>query len=327
MADCRVIRKGFVDSDRVNTLSWFAECVYHRLLLVADDYGLYDARTAYLRSQLFGLKLDAVREADLQRALADVERAGLVRFYSVEGKPYLQLLNYGQRTQSKPRFPLPPDAGFTAGHGGSRCATVKHGLVGDGVGVDGSNEGLGSSPLLQVVPQGAVAGRAAAAPPPALTDEEAAVLASEVFGAWLDSLREALPPLGRLRAIPADARSAAVDAFRCVPDAAGIELQPKLARYYAAKKEAIERRGVKVYRPTGVRSLFAALHDIAEYAAEFCDREDRAKAAVARRKRQDAEAAQALPGYAPASAAAAAEEMSDAEMAAFFDEVKGRNSR
>lgn len=319
MADCRVIRKGFVDSDRVNSLSWFAECLYHRLLLVADDYGLFDARLPFLRSQLFGLKLDAVREADLQRALADVERAGLVRFYSVEGKPYLQLLNYGQRTQSKPRFPLPPDAGFTVGHGGSRCDTVKHGLDGDGVGVDSSNEGGGSSPLLQVALQGAVAGRsAAAAPPPTLTDEEAAVLASERFVAWLESLRQALPPLGRLRAIPADARSAAADAFRCVPDAAGIELQPKLARYYAAKKADIERRGVKVYRPNGVRAIFSALHDIVEYASEFCEREDRARAAIERRKQQDAAAHQATH-----QAAQQEEEMSDEELAAMWRDCKG----
>lgn len=293
MADCRVIRKGFVDSDKVNSLSWFAECVYHRLLLVADDYGLYDARLAYLRSQLFGLKLDAVREADLQRALADVERAGLVRFYSVEGKPYLQLLNYGQRTQSKPRFPLPPDMAPADVHSGSRCVTVNHRLDGGGGEADDRNEGMGSSPLLQGVPHGAAAARTAAAPPP-LSDADRAVMVSEEFAAWHESLKAALPPLARLRSIPADARAAALDAFRCVPDAAGLEVQPKLRRYYAARKADIERRNVKVYRPTGVRSLFAALHDIVEYATEFCDREDRARAALERRRKSEEQAAGVL---------------------------------
>lgn len=315
MAETRVIRKGFVDSDKVNSLSWFAECLYHRLLLVADDYGLFDARLAYLRSQLFGLKLDAVREADLQRALADVERAGLVRFYHVDGKPFLQLLNYGQRTQSQPRFPLPPDMASAEVRGGSRCVTVNHGLVGGGVGVDNRNEGLGSSPLLQGAPQGADAARTAAAPLPRLSDEDSALLASEEFAAWHESLKAALPPLARLRAIPADARAAALDAFRCVPDAAGLEVQPKLRRYYAAKKADIEYRGVKVYRPTGVRSLFAALHDIVEYAMEFCNREDVARAALERRRKAEAATKQVPQG--------SGEEMTAEECAAFFRDVRG----
>jgi len=319
MAESRVIRKGFVDSDRVNSLSWFAECVYHRLLLVADDYGLFDARPAFLRSLLFGLKLDAVREADLQRALADVERAGLVRFYSVDGKPYLQLLNYGQRTQSKPRFPLPPDWASAGGHGGSRCVTANHRL--DGVGVDSSHKGRGGSPLFQVAPQGVAAVRPAAAAPPhvELDGGGAAVLASEGFAAWLAALREALPPLARLRSIPADARAAAADAFRCVPDAAGQDVLPMLRRYYAARKEAIERRGVKAYRPSGVRSLFAGLHDIVEYAMEFCGREDAARRVLERRRAENSQGAAA-----PRNLGGKQEAMSDAERAAFFEELRGK---
>lgn len=128
MADSRVIRKGFIDSERVNSLSWQAECVYHRLLLVADDYGLYDGRIAYLRSQLFGMKLDQMRESDLQRALLECERAGLVRFYKAEGKPYIEIPNYNQRVQTKkPKYPPPP----TVNRGELPCDTANHRLVGD----------------------------------------------------------------------------------------------------------------------------------------------------------------------------------------------------
>lgn len=148
MANSRVIRKGFVDSDRVNGLSWFAECLFHRLLLVADDFGFYDARVPYLKSQLFGMKPDPVRDADIQRALASVEGAGLIRIYSVDGKPYLQILNYGQRLQNKkPKYPTPENCGdspqVTVIHGESPQVTVIHGL--DGVG-DGDGDGDGESP-------------------------------------------------------------------------------------------------------------------------------------------------------------------------------------
>ena len=106
MAGSRMIRKGFVDSDRVSGLdSWFTECFFHRLLLVADDYGFYDARPAYLRAQLFSTKLDKVREADVSRALLECERAGLVRLYEVDSKRYLEILRYGQRCdRTKPKW-------------------------------------------------------------------------------------------------------------------------------------------------------------------------------------------------------------------------------
>lgn len=294
MAETRLIRRGFVDSDKVNSLSWFAECVYHRLLLVADDYGLFDARLPFLRSQLFGLKLDAVREADLQRALADVERAGLVRFYSVEGKPFLQLLNYGQRTQSKPRFPLPPDAGFTVGHGGSRCATVKHCLDGDGDGVgvdkirvDQNIDGELSSNVVS-------GNRAPSAPPPGVpcSPQPDGLRGEEVapFGAWLRRLQGVVPLLARLnvdRPLPRAVMEAAVAAWRLVPlpDA---ELEA-LRVFYAAES-------VRGYRPDSLEHFFRDLPDVLQHASRFAAAEARRvrKAQAAERAR-----ARAVPVVAP----------------------------
>ena len=113
MASSRMIRKGFADSDRVSSLdSWFTECFYHRLLLFGDDFGFFDARPAYLRAQLFSTKLDKVREADVSRALLECERAGLIRFYEVDGKRYLEILRYGQRCdKTKPKWPVPNNFG------------------------------------------------------------------------------------------------------------------------------------------------------------------------------------------------------------------------
>lgn len=108
MAESRLVRRGLIDSERVNALGWMEQNLFFRLLLVADDFGLFDARPAYLRSQLYGMCLDRVREADLQRGLAACEEAGLVRLYAAEGKPYLMIGRYGQRSKSKPKFPLPP---------------------------------------------------------------------------------------------------------------------------------------------------------------------------------------------------------------------------
>ena len=111
MASSRMIRRGFNDSDRVADLgTWFDECFFHRLLLVADDFGFYDARPAFLRAQLFSTQLDKVREADVSRALLECERAGLIRFYEVDDKRYLEVLRYGQRCdRTNPKWPTPHD--------------------------------------------------------------------------------------------------------------------------------------------------------------------------------------------------------------------------
>ena len=119
MATSRMIREGFLDSEKVAALSWRTECFFHRLLLVADDYGLFDARPTVLRTRLFPLHLDKVSNQDIQDCLHETEAAGLVRAYCVGGKDYVQIINFGQRRQSKPKFPLPD--------GDSPCNTVSHG--------------------------------------------------------------------------------------------------------------------------------------------------------------------------------------------------------
>ncbi len=109
MAKSRSIRRGFIDSEKVNTLSWEAECTFHRLLLVADDYGVFDARPKYLLTQLFGMKMEAVSLESLKRSLQECERSGLIRLYSIDGKPYLHIRNYGQRVLKKTSdYPSPP---------------------------------------------------------------------------------------------------------------------------------------------------------------------------------------------------------------------------
>lgn len=124
-----MIREGFLDSEKVAALSWRTECFFHRLLLVADDYGLFDARPTVLRTRLFPLHLDKVSNQDIQDCLHETEEAGLVRAYCVGGKDYVQIINFGQRRQSKPKFPLPDGDSpcNTVSHGSSRESTVNNG--------------------------------------------------------------------------------------------------------------------------------------------------------------------------------------------------------
>ena len=124
-----MIREGLLDSEKVAALSWRTECFFHRLLLVADDYGLFDARPTVLRTRLFPMHLDKVSNQDIQDCLHETEAAGLVRAYCVGGKDYVQIINFGQRRQSKPKFPLPDGDSpcNTVSHGSSRESTVNNG--------------------------------------------------------------------------------------------------------------------------------------------------------------------------------------------------------
>lgn len=100
--------EAYLESERVNSLSGPAEKFYWRLMCAADSFGRMDARPAILRTRLYSLQLDKIRESDMPRLLAECEKAGLVRCYEISGKPYLQIDKFEQRLRTKPKYPAPP---------------------------------------------------------------------------------------------------------------------------------------------------------------------------------------------------------------------------
>lgn len=105
----RLLREGILTSDRVDTLDPPAEVFYRRLMSKVDDHGLYDARPSILRSMLYPLRVDRVREADISRWMAACQKAGLIALYQHDGKPYLQMLRTGWQARSEAKFPLPAE--------------------------------------------------------------------------------------------------------------------------------------------------------------------------------------------------------------------------
>ena len=99
----RVIRD-WTDSERVDLLSFQAEVLFVRLIMKADDYGSYHANPKLINSFCFPLK--NIRETDISRWLQELASAGLIALYVAENKPFLQIINFGQRLrQMKPKFP------------------------------------------------------------------------------------------------------------------------------------------------------------------------------------------------------------------------------
>lgn len=130
----RVVREAILNSEKVNALSIEAELFYRRSMSVVDDFGRFYAHPTLLRARVYPLKPEMYSEADIDAFLAQCKQQGLIRIYEVEGRRYLELTNFRQRTRSpESRFPAPPfddahDGGHRGGHDGSRddsrCAHV-----------------------------------------------------------------------------------------------------------------------------------------------------------------------------------------------------------
>ena len=130
----------------MNALSDAAEKFFSRLIQKADDFGRYHGNPKLLRPMLYPLQLERVREADLQRLIAECERAGLVRRYEAESKQVLEINKFGQAVRAvKSKFPDPPGKNATQVH--STCdASAPVGGVGDVVVAEGAGEGGGGPP-------------------------------------------------------------------------------------------------------------------------------------------------------------------------------------
>jgi hypothetical protein len=84
------------------------EVFYRRLHSVVDDFGRFTAHPSLLRAALYPLRLDKITDAEVSEHLEACASAGLIHLYHVAGKPYLEVLDFHQRTRAKAsKFPPP----------------------------------------------------------------------------------------------------------------------------------------------------------------------------------------------------------------------------
>lgn len=145
----RMIREGVTTSEPLSAVSFEAECLFFRLLVVADDFGAFDGRPVIVRAKTMPLR--DVTAAQIDSWLRELAEQDLIVRYEVEGKPYVAIPKFKQRTRANSaKFPLPDD--WTGNDGqmtDNRPSTA--GLVGGGGVVafvsDGDSDGAG--PLAQ----------------------------------------------------------------------------------------------------------------------------------------------------------------------------------
>ena len=106
----RILRDGILTSERVAKLSWPAEVFFRRLMSGVDDFGRYYAKPELIRAAAYPLAVDKVGNSDIGKWLAECAGAALVRTYTVDGKSYLELLDFRQQKRAQQsKFPPPPD--------------------------------------------------------------------------------------------------------------------------------------------------------------------------------------------------------------------------
>jgi len=101
----RVIRD-WTASETVDELSIKAEVFFTRLIMKADDHGCFHANPKLLKAAIFPLK--DVSTGMISIYLRELIQTEIVKTYKVEGREYLQIINFGQRLRTmSSKFPLP----------------------------------------------------------------------------------------------------------------------------------------------------------------------------------------------------------------------------
>ena len=106
----RILKESICRSDEIDSLSWFEECLFYRLIVNCDDFGRFDGREKIINNILFPLK--DLRDSDLKKALDKLSAAGLVQRYVVQGRPVLQLVTWERHQQiraKKSKYPGPEE--------------------------------------------------------------------------------------------------------------------------------------------------------------------------------------------------------------------------
>lgn len=52
----RIIKESICRSEEIDSLSWFEEVLFYRLIVTCDDFGRYDGRAKIIKGSCFPLK-------------------------------------------------------------------------------------------------------------------------------------------------------------------------------------------------------------------------------------------------------------------------------
>lgn len=106
----RFVRDALLRSEKWASLTDAeTQLLFIRLLLLADDFGVYDGRIGVIATQAFPLQPMGEQELDGVAAMVkDLHRADLIIRFSNAGRPFIAILQWGCDLRGSRRFPAPP---------------------------------------------------------------------------------------------------------------------------------------------------------------------------------------------------------------------------
>lgn len=115
----RILKESICVSESIDSLSWFEEVLFYRLIVNCDDFGRFDGRTAVIKNRLFPLK-DDLTLGTVKAAIQKLVSAGLVITYESMGKPYLYLPTWTAHQTArakKSKYPAPDEKNISSAVG------------------------------------------------------------------------------------------------------------------------------------------------------------------------------------------------------------------
>lgn len=109
----RFLRPGIRTSPRWNSVSHAAARLYISILTQVDDWGRYDGRNSVLHSDAFAVWNEqnpslVVSPQESAALSCELSASSLLFFYEVDGRKYLQLIQWEERARGKSKWPSPP---------------------------------------------------------------------------------------------------------------------------------------------------------------------------------------------------------------------------
>ena len=105
----RILKDSILTDKAFNSLTLAEESIYHRLLVSADDYGIFYADPILLLRLLYPRKTD-ISEETIRESLDHLEEAGFIHRYTADGEDYLKILPWEKHQRlrnGRHKFPCP----------------------------------------------------------------------------------------------------------------------------------------------------------------------------------------------------------------------------
>ena len=112
----RIIKESICTSENLDNLTPEEEIFFYRLLVCCDDYGRTDARPKILRAKCFPLRIDRIKEKDVEKWLNSLVQQKLIILYTVDDKQYIQVLTWEKHQQVRAKhskYPAPSSEDLT----------------------------------------------------------------------------------------------------------------------------------------------------------------------------------------------------------------------